>query len=306
MLLFVMPILFVAVNAQTTYDRLDIYLQPSIMEVDGSIRVAVRIRNIERVPLGISGVGFNLNVDTAAFTVASSPFSISDETLITNAGDFLSNVSGGDVSFMFIDMSLGDRLITRDGILVYLNIRARAPQQFFHGAEVYPIMFHEDSIQVTMLDTVTQQIVNFYNFHVWDVNVGGQVFDTVLPQLRVPIADEVGWEFRDFGYQQSILWADYREIYTDVVPFVDSGELMIPIRFLADAVSAGVQWRVVPQTVHLATVDNDIAVITVGSNVLSVNGEEVQMIRSAMIRDNRVFIPEVDAVRIFPTLVITR
>jgi len=278
-MLFVLPMIFITVNAQRTYDMFDIYLQPSVMEEDGSISVAVRIRNIERVDVanfdGILSIAFELNVDTTAFIIANEPVSITDNTLISYVGDIAAEDIGGTLSFSWSDMSNGERLITRDGHLANINIRARNPHAFFHSADVFPLTFNREKIEVITLNLTTNQVRTVGNIHTWNVNIGGQVFPVVLPPLRVSIAE-------------------YVEINSETVP----------VRLVAENFGASVQWRALDRKAIIATVDNLIIEITENSDIMLVNGIEIQMETPAFIYDNRLLIDSQSASVIFPLLVL--
>jgi len=303
-ILFVIPFVFIGANAQA-YDMFDIYMQPRIMAEDGSIEIAVRIRNVESAIAygfdGVSEIRFTLDVDTEAFVVADEPVSFIDGGLIVVDDDILVNVDYGTVSVIFSDASLGDRLITQNGYLFNLNVWAVNPRGFFHSPYTYPIAFDQDSVEVTIFQTYSSQIQNVYNVNAWDVDVGGQVFPTLLPQLGVSIADEIAVNWSPYTYRYE-LYADSQVVYVDVPPFVEQGELMVPVRHIANAAGAGVAWRGADRTAVVATPENLTVMITETFDFITINGVEFDMSRPAEIRYGRIFIPHSSAVKIFPTL----
>jgi len=273
-MLFVIPFVIIGANAQT-YDALDIYMQPRVMEEDGSIEIAVRIRNVETAVIaesgGISAIRINVSADTEAFAVADEPISLVEGGLITHNGDISASVFGGIVNITFNDTSIGERFITSDGYLFNLNIRAVNPRGFFHSPYTYPVAIDKDSALVMVYNEYGES--ELYNVNVWGVEVGGQVFPTLLPPLGAEIADEIA--------------------------FADD---MIPLRSIADAAGAGIAWRAADRTAVIATVENLKVFIIQNSDVMTVVGVEVNMPSAAVIRDNRIFIPHESAVKIFPTL----
>jgi len=58
----------------------------------------------------------------------------------------------------------------------------------------------------------------------------------------------------------------------DVAPFIKDNRTFVPVRFVAEALGAEVKWDEATQTVT-ATRGDDVVVLTIGSNVMTVNGD---------------------------------
>ena len=77
----------------------------------------------------------------------------------------------------------------------------------------------------------------------------------------------------------------------DVVPFVDANNrTMLPVRYIADLFELETTWD---KAIKVATFKaGDVEVkVAIGSNIITVNGEPVEMDTVAIIRDGRTFIP---------------
>lgn len=79
----------------------------------------------------------------------------------------------------------------------------------------------------------------------------------------------------------------------DVAPFIEGGRTFIPIRFAAETVGVSadnVIWNAEAKTVTILKGDRVIG-LTIGSNVLTVNGTPIVMDTAAMIKDGRTVLP---------------
>jgi len=79
----------------------------------------------------------------------------------------------------------------------------------------------------------------------------------------------------------------------DVAPFIEGGRTFLPIRFAAETVGVSadnVIWNAEARTVTILKGDRVIG-LTIGSNVLTVNGTPIVMDTAAMIKDGRTVLP---------------
>lgn len=79
----------------------------------------------------------------------------------------------------------------------------------------------------------------------------------------------------------------------DVAPFIENGRTFLPIRFVAEAVGVAVDnviWNEEARTVTILKGERVIG-LTIGSNVLTVNGTPIVMDTAAMIKDGRTVLP---------------
>ena len=77
---------------------------------------------------------------------------------------------------------------------------------------------------------------------------------------------------------------------TDVAPFISNGRTMMAIRALAESTGAKVEYNDATETVTITGKDLN-ATMTIGSNILTVNGETTVMDVAATIVDGRTVIP---------------
>ncbi|MDR1131014.1 MAG: copper amine oxidase N-terminal domain-containing protein [Oscillospiraceae bacterium] len=81
------------------------------------------------------------------------------------------------------------------------------------------------------------------------------------------------------------------QVVTDAAPYIDAnGRTMAPVRFISEALGAGVEWNNDSRTV---TVRGNGAVITlvIGSSAITVNGRTTAMDTAAVITGGRTFVP---------------
>ena len=77
----------------------------------------------------------------------------------------------------------------------------------------------------------------------------------------------------------------------DVAPFIKDGRTFVPVRFIAEALGAEVKYDAATQVVT-ATRGDDVVVLTIGSNVMTVNGEaEVTDVAPFITEGNRTVLP---------------
>ena len=80
-------------------------------------------------------------------------------------------------------------------------------------------------------------------------------------------------------------------IIMDVEPFVDnSNRTLLPVRYISDLMNLKTEWDKVNRIATFSTEGIEIKV-TIGSNIIYVNGEPLEMDTVAVIRNNRTFIP---------------
>ena len=83
---------------------------------------------------------------------------------------------------------------------------------------------------------------------------------------------------------------DGKAVSNDVPPLIVNNRTYTPVRFVAEALGAEVEWNEASRTVTIKKDDVSI-VLTVDSAIAYVNGEKVQMDASAFIADGRIFTP---------------
>ncbi|HJV47287.1 MAG TPA: copper amine oxidase N-terminal domain-containing protein, partial [Bacillota bacterium] len=76
----------------------------------------------------------------------------------------------------------------------------------------------------------------------------------------------------------------------DTPPVIKDGHTLIPIRGVSESLKADVQWDSTAQTVTINR-DGTTIVLTVGSNVATINGESVTLDAPSSIMNGRAFVP---------------
>lgn len=76
----------------------------------------------------------------------------------------------------------------------------------------------------------------------------------------------------------------------DTVPFVQDSRTLVPVRFVAEAIGAQVEWDAENQIVKITNNDS-VMTLKVGENTYSLNGKTSEMDTKSIIKDSRTFIP---------------
>ena len=84
--------------------------------------------------------------------------------------------------------------------------------------------------------------------------------------------------------------ANDKAITSDVAPYIVDGRTFIPVRAFVEATGASVEYDAATQVVTIAGEGID-AQMTIGSNILTVNGETIVMDTAAQIKDGRTVLP---------------
>ena len=80
------------------------------------------------------------------------------------------------------------------------------------------------------------------------------------------------------------------QIYFDQPPVIDNGRTMVPLRAIFEALGASVDWEQSTQTV--TAIRGDVTVsLTIGSNILIINGDDIELDVPAQIVGGRTLVP---------------
>ncbi|MGB9792824.1 MAG: copper amine oxidase N-terminal domain-containing protein, partial [Thermacetogeniaceae bacterium] len=101
---------------------------------------------------------------------------------------------------------------------------------------------------------------------------------------------ELGKIYRQRGDKVPKVFCDGNELKPDVPPVIKEGRTLIPVRAIAQALGATVQWNEKERTVLIAKGDVTIK-IQVDNRVAFVNGKRVELDVPAKNISNRVFVP---------------
>ncbi len=80
--------------------------------------------------------------------------------------------------------------------------------------------------------------------------------------------------------------------FPDAKPFVDDNDrTQVPIRVVAEMLDCSVDWNGDTKTATVTREDGDVITLKYGSDVMTVNGKDVKMDTSVIIKDDRTYIP---------------
>jgi len=94
----------------------------------------------------------------------------------------------------------------------------------------------------------------------------------------------------EFTVGQKRYFTDGRVNTADVAPFIENGRTYVPVRYLAEALGASVNWEGATRTVALTKEKVEVKLV-VGNNVITVNGKGRPMDAVPLIRGRRTFLP---------------
>ncbi|MBL7575569.1 Copper amine oxidase N-terminal domain-containing protein [Peptoniphilus asaccharolyticus DSM 20463] len=76
----------------------------------------------------------------------------------------------------------------------------------------------------------------------------------------------------------------------DTAPFIKDSRTLVPVRFVAEAIGAQVEWNEEEQLVKITNGEN-ILTLKIGENSYNLNGKDLEMDTQSIIKDSRTFIP---------------
>lgn len=235
----------VTVGAETE-SKLKLYFAPQIMDDQtGELVVDVDIRNYDiAVPksLGaICAVTFSFEYDKNKFYIKTkddAPMVMTGEdSLVKSAGDIESSIDmeKGRISFTFIDSTLKDNLITKDGRLFSFVMTAKNPREVWNSTEKSALRFVPASLGLAALNVETKQVIRIYDVEGIDIKVGGyNIPPTLLPNS---IDKKIS-----FSEGETKIYVDGEEKLTDAASFKNKNEFMIPVRYIAESIGMSVEW----------------------------------------------------------------
>ena len=81
-------------------------------------------------------------------------------------------------------------------------------------------------------------------------------------------------------------------VFPDAQPFIDENDrVQIPVRALTETMGSDVGWDEASQTVTITNKDGMVISLTIGSDILTTDGEETKMDTAAVIKDDRTYVP---------------
>lgn len=244
-ILFAITILCSArIIADAEQPKLQLYFSPGIMnDTNGEIKVDVNMRNFDVAvskSLGkVCAVTFSFEYDKQQFNIMTEDnlpkVILDDNSLVKNKADIESKIEDNSITFTYMDSTLKDNLIDNDGTLFSFMLVSKNPKALWNSFDKYPLRFKADSIGVvTYSDTYT--VGKVFNVEGIDINVGGY---NIAPTLA---AKSVGKNITFTENESNVKVDDFTQD-TDVSPYIQNGEMMIPVRYLTENLGMSVEWN---------------------------------------------------------------
>ena len=212
------------VFANAEQPKLQLYFSPGIMnDTNGEIKVDVNMRNFDVAvskSLGkVCAVTFSFEYDIQQFNIMTEDnlpkVILDDKSLVKNKADIESKIEDNSITFTYMDSTLKDNLIDKDGTLFSFVLISKNPKTLWNSFDKYPLRFKADSI---------------------DISVGGyNVAPTMVPK-------SVG-KYVTFTVGETNVKVDDFTQETDVSPFIQAGEIMVPVRYLTENLGMSVVWN---------------------------------------------------------------
>lgn len=232
------------VFANAEQPKLQLYFSPGIMnDTNGEIKVDVNMRNFDVAvskSLGkVCAVTFSFEYDKQQFNIMTEDnlpkVILDDKSLVKNKADIESKIEDNLITFTYMDSTLKDNLIDKDGTLFSFMLVSTNPKALWNSFDKYPLRFKADSIGiVTYSDTYT--VGKVFNVEGIDINVGGY---NIAPTLA---AKSVGKNITFTENESNVKVDDFTQD-TDVSPYIQNGEMMIPVRYLTENLGMSVEWN---------------------------------------------------------------
>lgn len=298
----------ILVSANTEH-RLQFYFSPQVMDdTTGDIVIDLKIRNYDiSVPNYLGGMcGFNLafEYDTNQFDVIKNEngnaiFTTDENTLVKKASDIEVKTADGRIDITFIDMTLGENLIDRDGTLCRFTLKSKNPRALWNSIDYYPIRFVPGSVGIVTYDIKNFKVGRFEKVEAIDGRVGG--YNTapnfILPEINKTIT---------FTADSSEIIVNGETVPIDAVPFINNNEWMVPVRFLSENIGMQVEWD---GDVMTASAYADYKTLKISikeeSPLVYVNSARCYLATSPVEANGRIYIPLEVVTRLYPDAEIT-
>lgn len=178
--------------------NLQFFFEPQIMhDVTGEITVYVNMRNFSvSVPDtygGLCGLTFEFAYNTDKFDLVTDSNGnakiFTDNTLIKNPDviNASANTDLGTVRVLFIDNSLNDNLVFKDGRLFAFKLMAKNVSALWNSTDYYPLRFTPSTLGVITYSNAANETHRYYDGELLDGIVGGY---NTYPILNPPSRDK--------------------------------------------------------------------------------------------------------------------
>lgn len=301
-------ILTIAASAASDYTPgLQFYFSAGVMnDTTGEIEVDAKMRNFDTaVPKSmgrICALSFGFEFDTDKFEIqkdADGVFldTILDEnSLIKKASDIETKITEDEernktsVTVSFMDSTLKDNLIDKDGSLFTFVLKSKNPKSLWNSFDKYQLSFIADStVAITYSDSF--QVGRVFGTEGIDIGIGGyNVPPTLIPK-------NVDKHITFYNGQNTVKIDGFTQ-ETDSISYIENtgnvDELMIPVRYLAEAIGMNVLWdgstMVAEAKVEYKTFKADLKKSAVYVNAAAVYAENGSLVKPVE-KNGRIYIP---------------
>lgn len=270
--------------------KLQVYLEAEIMdESTGEIPINVCMRNFEvAIPdyMGdICGLSFKFTYDADNFKIKQNDGKAElYGGIVENIADVEFEEDNGVVSVIFLDSTLMDNLAGRDGTLFGFTLVSANPKKLWNSFDTYPLRFVPGTVGAAAYNVETYDVSGVYNIEAIDTSVGGynKKIDFSPISIDKAITFTVGSGtvvVNDGGYD------------IDAIPYTDGEDIMVPVRYLAEAVDCEVVWDGDTVTASAYGVNKTLAVKQSDKPKVYLNAAEVYGIKTPSEINGRIYIP---------------
>lgn len=224
-----------------------VFFAPQGMNETNEIIVPVYTKNLPQNNDGLCGCEFRFAYDTEHFTLKTDengrPTLGTNETMLVKNTDMVETTVNNDVvSVSYVDFSGENNVVLRDGPLFYFTLIPKNPDALWNSDDYYPLRFVQGSVNLITLDKENFSLSGMSAEGI-DTYVGGY---NTFPTFEIPeIEDKI-----EFKNCISAMYINGEEKATDAPPYIKD-EFMIPLRPLAEAVGAEIDWDGDTKTVSL-------------------------------------------------------
>lgn len=272
-------------------NKLQFYFSPQMLhDISGEVIIDVNMRNFDMNVsdnLGeLCGVTFSCEFPEEQFEVKSTdgiPVVQTDEqTLIASESDIEVKRYGNKLMFTFMDSTLMDNLIDKDGTLFRFTLIARNSKNIWDSTNYYPIRFVPGSIGVVTYNLSNYSVGRFYGAEGIDGKVGGY---NVPPTLVSPSIGK-RLTFTEDSFELNV---DGTVMAMDVPAVSYNGHLMVPVRFFAESIGMRVEWNNEVMTAS-AYADYKTMKISMTDSAFYVNAARCSASTAPIERNGRIYV----------------
>lgn len=284
-LLMICLMLPLTVSAKTD-DEPCIFLAPQSMNQANEVTVPVYTQNFPKDNDGLCGIEFKFTYDTEHFTLKTDeegrPLPGSSTAMLVQDTDKVEvSQQDGIVSVSLVDFSGEKSLVLRDGPLFFFTLIPKNPDLLWNSDDYYPLHFLPSSVNLIVMDKQSYSISGIEAEGI-DTYVGGY---NAFPDFKSPrIEDKT-----EFCIDSSSVWVNGKEIPNDAPVYENDREVMIPIRFLAEALKMELLWNGETHTVSVYWPYSS-AYLTMNDQNVYINARRRQDLSKAEIMNDRAYI----------------